>query len=219
MKNNSLFSKVLIIVASLLPLVFLATLYPQLPAIVPVHFNFEGKADRYDSKSTLILTSLILSLVSIGTYFLLKNLPRIDPKKTAGQSPEFFNRIGLVVIVFFSVLNMIIIYASVNTSFNAINFILPLMGLMFAFLGNYMYSLKPNYFAGIRTPWALENSDNWRETHLLAGKLWVAGGSLIVLASFILPNFWRWIFFAGITGIIAIIPIVFSYAYFKNHQQ
>jgi uncharacterized membrane protein len=219
MKKTSLFTKILIIVASILPLIYLASFYQQLPASVPVHFGFDGTPDRYDTKSTLIFTTLLISLVGIGTYFLMINLPAIDPKKTAGQSPEFFQRIGLVVIIFLSALNMIILSSSINSSFNSIHFIMPLIGLMFAFLGNYMHTLKPNYFAGIRTPWTLENSDNWRETHLLSGKLWVAGGIGIVIESLLLPNNWAWYLFAGITCLIVIIPIIFSYRYYKTHQQ
>lgn len=215
----NLISKVLLIVASCLPFIYLATVYQQLPAIVPVHFNFEGKPDRFDEKSTLIFTTSLLSAIGIGCYFLLKYLPKIDPKKTAGQSPEFFNKIALIIVVFLSALNLIITYSSVNAGFKGVHFILPLIGLMFAFLGNYMHTLKPNYFAGIRTPWALENNDNWRETHLLAGKLWVVGGILIVITSLLLSKSWSWIIFIGITLVISIVPFIFSYRYYKQHQQ
>jgi len=49
-----------------------------------------------------------------------------------------------------------------------------------ALLGNYMTSLKPNYFAGFRTPWALENEVVWRKTHRRGGKL-LFWGSLVAL--------------------------------------
>jgi hypothetical protein len=45
------------------------------------------------------------------------------------------------------------------------------VGLMLAVVGNYIYNIKPNYFAGIRLPWTLHNDENWKRTHLLGGKL------------------------------------------------
>jgi uncharacterized membrane protein len=62
------------------------------------------------------------------------------------------------------------------------------MGAFFAVLGNYMHSIKPNYFVGFRTPWTLESEDNWRKTHQLVSKVWVPGGLLIISGtSFLLP--------------------------------
>jgi uncharacterized membrane protein len=64
---------------------------------------------------------------------------------------------------------------------------LPLMGLLFSVLGNYMHSIKPNYFVGFRTPWTLENEDNWRKTHQLMARIWVPGGLLITIGTLLLP--------------------------------
>lgn len=61
--------------------------------------------------------------------------------------------------------------------------IFPLIGLLFVFLGNVMYSLKPNYFAGIRVPWTLDSDDNWKATHRVAGIVWFAGGLLFLICA------------------------------------
>jgi uncharacterized membrane protein len=93
------------------------------------------------------------------------------------------------------------------------------MGLLFLVLGNYMYSVKPNYFIGFRVSWTLQNEDNWRKTHQLAGKLWVAGGLLITLASLLLPTI-PGIIVSGIILLAMIIaPGVFSYRYYRQHLQ
>ena len=60
-------------------------------------------------------------------------------------------------------------------------FILAGTGLLIAVVGKYIYNIKPNYFAGIRLPWTLNNDENWRKTHLLGGKLIIGGGLLIVV--------------------------------------
>jgi uncharacterized membrane protein len=219
MKNNHPLSIAIILAALGMPLFYLASVYSLLPETVPIHFNMEGKPDGFGEKSTLIFTTLLLNVVGLSTYFLLKFLPRIDPKKSAGQSPVFLNKIGLVIVVFMGILNMIIIQSSVNSKFNGIKYILPLMSLLFVFMGNYMHTIKPNYFAGFRTPWALEDPDNWRATHLLAGKLWVIGGLISAIISLVLPSVAGWIIFTAITVIISIVPFIFSYRYYKKHQS
>lgn len=219
MKNNQSLNVIIIIAALGMPLVYLASVYSFLPNTVPTHFNIKGKADGFGEKSTLIFTTILLDVVGLSCYFLMKYLPQIDPKKSAGQSPVFLNKIGLVLVVFMGILNMIILQSAVNSSFNGTKFMLPLMSLLFVFMGNYMHTIKPNYFAGFRTPWALEDPDNWRATHLLAGKIWVIGGLVATILSLVLPSVAGWIVFTAIAVIISIVPFIYSYRYYKKQQS
>ncbi len=218
MKKASLLSSLLIYVLMCVPLFYAASIYPSLPAMIPTHFDINGNPNAFGDKSTIWFTTTLLTVVSLLTYLLVRNLPKIDPKKTAGQAPEVYHKIAATVVVFLSALNLIIVYASQNGSVNITHLMLPLMGLMFLVLGNYMHSIKPNYFVGFRLPWTLENEDNWRKTHQLVGKLWVGGGLVMTIATLLLPPKSGFIFFISITFIITIIPAIFSYRYFKKHQ-
>jgi len=91
--------------------------------------------------------------------------------------------------------------------------------LFFAFMGNLMHSIKPNYFAGLRTPWTLEDNDTWRATHRLAGKMWFVGGIILTAIALLLPAKAGMITFMGITFVMVIIPVIYSYVYYKNHHQ
>ena len=215
-KNLSGFAALII---WLLPVLYLLKIYNTIPQTVPVHFGLDGIADRYGSKQELIWMFIILSAVTIGIYFLIRNLPRIDPKKTAGYSAATFKKLSLTLVVFLSALQLCIINAAVSGNFSMSKFMLPLLGLLFAFLGNLMHSVKPNYFFGIRTPWALEDENTWRATHQLGGKLWVAGGIIITLITFILSPKAGFIFFICVTLLITLIPVVFSYRYYKTHKK
>ena len=113
-----------------------------------------------------------------------------------------------------SALAIFILYSVQNGTCNA-SFIFAIIGLLFAFLGNYFKTIKPNYFIGIRTPWTLENEEVWRKTHLLGGKMWFVGG-LIMALTFVLPESLSLYVFLGITAIISVIPIVYSYLEFKK---
>jgi uncharacterized membrane protein len=219
MKKTSPMETFIIILIIILPLVYAGSIYASLPETIPIHFNLSGKADGYGSKATLWIITTILSIVSAAVYLLLMNLPKIDPKKTASQSPELYHKIAVVLVVFLCAINILLVYSSLNRSVSINNLMLPLLGLLFLVLGNYMHSVKPNYFIGLRVPWTLENEDNWRKTHQLMGKLWVAGGLLITICTLFLPAKAAFFLFIGITAVITIIPAVFSYRYFKKHPQ
>lgn len=218
MKKSSLPGTILMVLIMAIPVMYTASIYSSLPSTIPTHFDINGRANAFGSKDMIWFTTLLLAGVSAALYFLITNLPKIDPKKTAGQSPELFHKLAVILVVFMCALNLVIIYATQNGSFTITNLMLPLMGLLFLVLGNYMHSIKPNYFVGFRLPWTLENEDNWRKTHQLVGKLWVIGGFVIAIATLLLPAKLGFIVFISIAIIITIIPTVYSYRYFKKHQ-
>jgi uncharacterized membrane protein len=217
MRKNIFFTLFVFIIA-LVPVFYLAAVYNSLPEIIPTHFGFSGKPDGFGNKKTLWITGAILPVVSIGIYFLLSNLYRIDPKKTAKLSPEIFQKIGIAVVLLFAALGISIIYASAHGTFS-IRLLLPIIGLFFVYMGNMMHSIKPNYFVGIRLPWTLEDPDNWRATHQLGGKLWFFGGIIITITTLLLPEKIAMIFFLCGTAIIVLVPIIYSYRYYKNHTS
>jgi uncharacterized membrane protein len=127
------------------------------------------------------------------------------------------NNLRLILGLFMSALAIYILYSVQQKTSNPV-LIFPLIGLLFAFLGNYFKTIKPNYFIGIRTPWTLENEDVWKKTHLLGGKLWFVGGLLMAM-TFVLPNKIQFYTFMGITAVISIVPIVYSYLEFKKTKN
>ena len=138
------------LVVWLLPLVYLLTFYNRLPDSVPVHFDAEGNPDRYGSRTELWWILALMMGVSALVYLLLKFLPSIDPKRTARYSQHTFRQLAFVILLFITVLTIAILYATQHGGVAIEKFIFPLIGLLFAYLGNIMHSLKPNYFVGIR---------------------------------------------------------------------
>jgi uncharacterized membrane protein len=209
----------IVILLAALPLVYLLKVYPSLPAIIPTHFGFDGKPNGYSEKPNLIWIVLFVSLISVGAYVLIRNLPQFDPKKTASQSSGNMQKIAMAVVALMSAITISIIYSSLHGSISFNRLFHPLMGIFFIVVGNLMYNIKPNYFVGIRIPWTLENKDNWRATHHMGGKLWVLGGILITICSPFLPEKTGEYFFMGTTLVLAIVPIIYSFVYFRNHKM
>ena len=203
----------------LIPWIYLVKVYSSLPKIVPIHFGGDGKPNGYGDKSTLLIGVLVISLVGLGVFFLLRNIKRIDPKKNAQNNPATFNKIAMAVVIFLTALSIIIISSTVHGSFYATTLLMPLMGIFFAFIGNIMFSLKPNHFVGIRVPWTLENDENWRKTHQIAGKVWFAGGLVLTIASLLSgQRFHQFLFFA-IVAVMVLVPVIYSFTEFKKNQK
>ena len=213
-------SPLLAVVIVALPFVYLGIQYAGLPDTVPVHFNAEGVADKFGSKSSLWLHTSILSAVALGTYLLISNLHKIDPKKTAKTSAATLNSLAIVIVLFLTVINIMITYSAINypSTFGITKIVLPAVGLLLSFIGYQMRTIQPNYFIGLRLPWTLEDDENWTATHQLAAKLWIPGGLIIAVVAWILPFFSAFITSMIITAIIVIIPTVFSYRFFRKKQ-
>lgn len=218
MQKNKLIDSIVFLLVSL-PFIYLAYIYHQLPESVPTHFDIHGKADDFSEKSSLWLIVGILSATSLFIFYLLKFLPKIDPKKNARFGTPIFIKIGIAVSFLLFFLNIMIILSAQSGAIEWTKSLPIIIGLFFAFMGNIMHSLKPNYFAGIRTPWTLESEETWRETHRLAGKLWFVGGLLIALCGLIFPFNISMIILICITVIMAFWPMIFSYTYFKKMQK
>ena len=199
------------IAVALLPFVYLAYIWNELPKEVPMHWNASGEIDRWGDKSELFMMLFMLTGI---TYFVFLIIPYIDPKQKLQNMGNKLNNLRLILALFMSALAIYILYSVQQKTSNPV-LIFPLVGLLFAFLGNYFKTIKPNYFIGIRTPWTLENEEVWKKTHVLGGKLWFIGGLLMAL-TFVLPNKIQFYTFMGIVVVITIVPIVYSYLEFKK---
>ncbi|MBW8242329.1 SdpI family protein [Muricauda oceani] len=199
----------------LLPFLYLAYVWNQLPTEVPLHWNIKGEVDRYGDKSELILIPILTSLL---IYVIFLAVPHIDPKKQIQKMGKKYDTLKWIITTFMSVLALFIIYTAKNQSVANPNYILLLCGVLFIIFGNYFKTIKANYFIGIRTPWTLENEVVWKETHKLGGKIWFAGGLLIILSSLIFNEQTNFIIFMTLVAIMVLVPVVYSYLLFKKKK-
>lgn len=66
-----------LIAVVLLPFIYLAYIWNELPPKVPVHWGINGEANRYGDKTELLLVLVLLPLL---TYVSFSIIPKIDPK-------------------------------------------------------------------------------------------------------------------------------------------
>ncbi|MFQ3174179.1 MAG: putative membrane protein [Flavobacterium sp.] len=197
----------------LAPFVYLAIIWNTLPEEVPTHWNYKGEVDKWGDKYSLIA---LLFLLPVLTYVLMLVIPKIDPKKKIELMGGKYYQLKFILVLFMSTLAFIILNISVNQSTSSSNLIFIPIGVLFIVLGNYFKVIQPNYFIGIKTPWTLESKEVWKLTHTFAGKLWIAGGLIIVLTSLtIAKSIFIYVFLVTI-AIITLVPVIYSYVKFKE---
>lgn len=204
-----------LLIIVILPFLYLGYLYADLPNTVPTHWNIKGQIDDWGSKTMLWIIPFVTGFLG---YVLMSLAPKIEPKKQIEQMGTKFYQLKFIIVLFLTVTGLYILYAVQLQSMSSPKMIFILLGVFFTALGNYFPSLKPNYFIGLRTPWTLENATVWKKTHRLAGKLWVLGGLLIIVSSLLIPQPQNLVVFLVITGMITIIPLVYSYVWYKQEK-
>jgi len=210
---NKYFKESILWILMLLPFVYLSTIWTELPARIPTHFDLGGNPNGWSDKNGLIY---LLASLGIGTYLVMLLIPRFDPRKKIQQMGEKYYSLRVLMTIFMTLISVYILYSGNGNKINP-NLLIGLIGAFYAVFGNYLQTVKPNYFIGFRTPWTLENEQTWKRTHRLAGRMWMLGGLFIVITSFTLNNnIALGIIFVTITLIIVIVPVIYSYMEFKK---
>ncbi|WP_141432160.1 SdpI family protein [Bacillus sp. 03113] len=187
--------------------------YTKLPSEIPIHWNYSGEIDGYATKLNAMLMNIGLMIL---LYALLVIAPKIDPKK---ENYKYFFRsfkiIQYSVLLLFFFINLMIISTGLGYHFPMK--LLPnlIIGILFIVLGNYMQSVKSNYFLGIRTPWTLSDETVWKKTHRFGSKVFMVAG-LLFIAGIFLPYKWGEIVIFPIILVTALLPIGYSYWVYKK---
>lgn len=216
MKKNGLYSEWVLLLILALPFIVLLILYDRLPETVPHHYGSDGQPDRYGSKLALIG---LFGGMSVFMYLIFRFIPALDPKQNLNTLAYY--KMRLVIALFWGVLVSFMWYASATgaSGESFLSYILAGSGLMLAGIGNAMYSIRPNYFVGIRTPWTLESETVWRKTHQKAAPIYVAGGLFAAIMALLLPIHLKTIvFMATIMGVV-FWSLAYSYYLYRQEKR
>ncbi|WP_026074522.1 SdpI family protein [Brevibacillus massiliensis] len=186
---------------------------PKLPAELPVHWNFNGEVDRYESKAGAMLSMVGMMVLIYGLFVVV---PRIDPQKA--NYKYFTKGYGIIVnsvLALMAIVNILTVLAGLGYDIPIGTLGNYVLGAIFIIVGNFMQQVRTNYFIGIRTPWTLCSETVWKKTHRLAGKVFFLGGLLIILAAF-LPTDWKPAVTLTVVIITAGLPLAYSYWLYKK---
>ncbi|MBS2099212.1 SdpI family protein [Carboxylicivirga linearis] len=207
MKTKSNFKKEIpILVVVLLPLLFILLGNDYLNKVVEINWI----------QPKLIPIRTLISIfigVSILIYGLMLFVQRIDPKKKNYEAFESsFYKIRFIVSLFMTAITGLFVASNIGIVIDELKILRISTFVLLAVIGNYLYSVKPNWFIGFRTPWTLDNENVWRKTHHFGAKI-IVGFSIIGLIVSMIPQKEgiSLIVFFSIIMIMVMIPIIYSY--------
>jgi uncharacterized membrane protein len=215
MKKNLIW-QLLTVAVLVAPSLYLWAVWPALPAQVPTHFNGSGQADGFTGREHLWLLTLGLPL---GTALLFSALPYLDPKRRLDGGNANFQKLRLAMVALLSGLACFSLYLGVHPGTPPGQGLAVMLGIFFVFMGNYLTTVQPNYFVGIRTPWTLESPAVWARTHRIGGFLTCLSGVLLVVLAVVLPAN---LVLPSVLGTLvgtAIFCYGYSYWLFRQQQQ
>lgn len=199
-------------IITLLPILLGLFYWNQLPDKMATHFDSAGDPNGWSSKWFAVIgLPLFVTLVHV----LCTVITEKDPRRA--KYPEKMMKIIYWICPVISWLceGTIISYGLGMEVQSMPQFVSLLMGVMFLVIGNYLPKVKQNYYLGIKLPWTYADEDNWNRTHRMAGKLWVAGGLLLILNMFVqIPGLELCTIL-----LMVIIPCVYSWAYSKRKDK
>ncbi len=187
-------------------------LWDKLPAELPTHWGTDGQVNGWTEKS--------LAVFAVPAFMLLLHLLCVfmsahDPKRDG--HPEKVIDLALCIVPAVSCLTGSVIYAAaLGRSFRVTSWITAAAAALFILFGNYMPKCRRNYTLGIKLPWTLNSDANWNATHRLAGRVWVVGGFVMLLGSFLPEPAAAWVT-VPVAPLAAAIPTAYSYWFYKKH--
>jgi uncharacterized membrane protein len=214
---NTKITSIIVLTLIVLAAIAGAILWNQLPAEMPSHWNIN---DQVDGTMPRIWGVLLMPLVSLGMFVLFLVVPNVDPlKANVAKFRETFNLFIVFIVAFMLYIHALTLAWSLGyTNFKMSAAMLPMMGLLFIFIGYMLRKAKRNFFIGIRTPWTLSSDVVWDKTHQLGSVLFMLSGALALLGGFSGGMSAFWLMFVPLIG-STIFLVIYSYVLYRREMM
>ena len=196
---------------TLLPILIGLVLWNKLPSQMATHWGVNNQPDGWASKGVAVFC---LPLILVGIQWLGLWVTKLDPQMQK-QNAKALRMIFWIVPCISLFASCMMYSVALGHTVSISSAPCAILGLMFVIIGNYLPKTTKNWSLGIKVIWALSDEENWNATHRFAGKLWFFGGLAIMLGIF-LPGKYSIFVLLPVTLIIATIPALYSYLYYKK---
>ena len=195
----------------LLPMVAGLILWNQLPEQIVTHWGANGEPDGWSSKAVAVFgLPLLMAAIQLGCSFAGK-----FDKAFEDQPKQMMQLMLWICPVLSLVLHSLTYAMALGYDMLNVGMLMSLLfGTLFVVIGNYLPKCRQNKSLGIRIPWTLANEGNWNATHRLGGWTIMLAG-VVLLATAFLGYF---LIFVIVTLVAILIPIVYSYVYYRKHK-
>lgn len=169
----------LLVSAAMLALGLYAAARMPAGAMLPVHWNVTGDADRWQEARDAVW---VMPLIAMAVSAVLAMIPRLEPLREQAAASAPVVRVAWAGSLALLALAQAMIVAPAFGRHLPASLLLLAVGGMFLVLSNLLPQSRPGHFIGVRTPWTLADPANWIATHRLAGKGFMLAGLAFVLA-------------------------------------
>ncbi len=201
-------------VAILLPFLVGLLLWNRLPENMTTHWGADSVADGFSRKGFAVFGPPVI-LLALHWIALALTVTDVGNK---GQSKKAMGLLFWIMPILSWFCNGLMYCAALGTERNPTLLMPWLMALMFIAFGNYLPKIKQNMTYGIKVHWALYDEENWNMTHRFAGKLWVAGGILLLFASLLPSEAFVLVMLIDIL-VMGFVPVIYSYLYYRKQRK
>ena len=158
-------------------------LWNQLPEQMASHWNAN---DEVDGTMPRFWGVFLMPIVTLGMFALFIFIPNMDPlKANIVEFRETFNLFIVFFVTFMLYVHILTLIWSLGyNNFKMSTALLPIIGLMFIFIGYMLRKARRNFFIGIRTPWTLSSDTVWSKTHQLGSILFMLSGVFAMIGGF-----------------------------------
>jgi uncharacterized membrane protein len=184
----------------------------------PVHWGLDGRPDRFAGPFEAFF---VLPLVAAGVVAFLAVIPRLDPRgDNLRKSAPFYLTTWIATLVFLAVLQAVMTFTATGVV-EMDSALMPRLvacgvSLLLLVMGNVLGKARPNWFAGVRTPWTLSSDLAWDKTHRLAGRMFVAVGLVGAVAAWLLPPAWMLPLLLVGNLAVAAVAVLYSWLVWKT---
>jgi len=192
----------------LAPIILSMAIYDKLPGQIAIHWNSAGNPDNYVPKAVAAFgLPVFFAALNVFNLLVLAN----DPKR-ANASRALRAVVKWAICVLAVILQPITLFIAMGAKIPIHIVVMALVGAVLVICGNYLPKCRQNYAVGIKLPWTLNSAENWNRTHRLAGYVWVLGGILMIVNTFLA----LWYAAVVIIFLLAVIPFVYSFVLYKK---
>lgn len=192
-------------------------LWNQLPEQMASHWNAN---DEVDGTMPKFWGVFLMPIVTLGTFALFIFIPNMDPlKANIVEFRETFNLFIVFFVTFMLYVHTLTLAWSLGyNNFKMSTALLPIIGLMFIFIGYMLKKARRNFFIGIRTPWTLSSDSVWNKTHQLGSSLFILSGVFAMIGGFLGGMLAFWLMFVPLIG-STLFLVVYSYVLYRNEVK
>lgn len=196
-----------------------------LPEKIPVHWGINFEPDRWVPREEIFWYLFAVPLGMFAVALLLGALMNwFSPRgfEATKANPTLTSYVILLVVGLCAALHAVILMGYITQKMPVETGIMGVIFLFFMLLGNILGKIQRNFWVGIRTPWTIANQKVWEKTHRLAAWLFVSAGGIGLVSLFLrnlLPMPVMIGCWVGLIVVASLIPVVYSYLYYKKLER